>query len=346
MRGREESIWCEAARGPQPDKRNVATFINRNSGRSQKISADGSDFRSRSDRATFAGHVEVVVPSAVFAGRVMLRKQDLHLLQNADSSHQRPWGRRRLVPFGVVLSLVVCGAVAFQCRPRSEPPQSRENSFRPELYPARSVSRHLSGVASAPRSETSHFAVAFELESGAAVLPEIGAMSGANAVSETALVRNLFLKLPSNSVVMGDAGFGIYAVANEARETGHDFLWRLTAARFKTMVAPARLVPQQGGGDLLLETLDQFAAGGDETLLGLTFHLSLQRCFRIGIGIPKTLVESFDVVEVGVRSESGQVAGEADFDVFLREIVLVDQDFADLVGGFGVFAFVGVVVVE
>ena len=88
--------------------------------------------------------------------------------------------------------------------------------------------------------------MAFELESGAAVLPEIGAMSGANAVSETALVRNLFLKLPSNSVVMGDAGFGIYAVANEARETGHDFLWRLTAARFKTMVAPARLVPQQG----------------------------------------------------------------------------------------------------
>ena len=89
-------------------------------------------------------------------------------------------------------------------------------------------------------------AVAFELESGAAVLPEIGAMYGTNAVSETALVRNLFLQLPPDSVVMGDAGFGIYAVANEAQETNHDFLLRLTASRFHAMVAPARLVNQQG----------------------------------------------------------------------------------------------------
>lgn len=88
-------------------------------------------------------------------------------------------------------------------------------------------------------------AVAFELESGVAVLPEIGAMYGVNAVSETALVRNLFLQLPQDSVVMGDAGFGIYAVANEAQETGHDFLLRLTASRFNAMVAKARLVKQQ-----------------------------------------------------------------------------------------------------
>lgn len=89
-------------------------------------------------------------------------------------------------------------------------------------------------------------AVAFELESGAAVLPEIGAMYGANAISETALVRNLFLQLPPDSVVMGDAGFGIYAVANDAQEIGHDFLLRLTVSRFKAMVAKARLVQQQG----------------------------------------------------------------------------------------------------
>ena len=88
--------------------------------------------------------------------------------------------------------------------------------------------------------------MAFELESGAAVLPEIGAISGANAVSETALVRNLFLQLTPNSVVMGDAGFGIYAVANDAQETGHDFLLRLTASRFHARVAQARLAKQQG----------------------------------------------------------------------------------------------------
>ena len=87
-------------------------------------------------------------------------------------------------------------------------------------------------------------AVAFELESGAAVLPEIGAMYGTNAVSETALVRNLFWQLPPGSVVMGDAGFGIFAVAQEAQQTGHDFLLRLTASRFHAMVRKAQLIEQ------------------------------------------------------------------------------------------------------
>ena len=45
--------------------------------------------------------------------------------------------------------------------------------------------------------------MAFELQSGAAVLPEIGAMYGPKAVSETALVRNMFLQLPKDSVVTG-----------------------------------------------------------------------------------------------------------------------------------------------
>lgn len=88
-------------------------------------------------------------------------------------------------------------------------------------------------------------AVAFELESGVAVLPAIGPMYGAHAVSETALVRQLFRQLPPSSVVMGDAGFGIYAVANDAQESGHDFLLRLTAARFQALVAPARLIQHQ-----------------------------------------------------------------------------------------------------
>ena len=69
--------------------------------------------------------------------------------------------------------------------------------------------------------------MAFELQSGAAVLPVVGAMYGPNAVSETALVRNLVLQLPEESVVMGDAGFGIFPVAYEARQTSHDFALRL-----------------------------------------------------------------------------------------------------------------------
>jgi hypothetical protein len=88
--------------------------------------------------------------------------------------------------------------------------------------------------------------MAFELQSGAAVLPEIGAMYGANAVSETALVRNLFLQLPQDGIVMGDAGFGIYSVAHEAQQTSHDFVLRLTASRFQSMVRNAQLIEQKG----------------------------------------------------------------------------------------------------
>ena len=88
--------------------------------------------------------------------------------------------------------------------------------------------------------------MAFELQSGAAVLPEIGAMYGPNAVSETALVGDLFLKIPQDCVVMGDAGFGIYWVAHEAQQTGHDYVMRLTGSRFKSMVRNAHLIQQKG----------------------------------------------------------------------------------------------------
>ena len=88
--------------------------------------------------------------------------------------------------------------------------------------------------------------MAFELRTGAAVLPEIGAMYGPNAVSETALVGDLFQKIPRDCVVMGDAGFGIYWVAHQAQQTGHDSVMRLTASRYKSMVRNAQLVQQKG----------------------------------------------------------------------------------------------------
>jgi hypothetical protein len=50
------------------------------------------------------------------------------------------------------------------------------------------------------------------------------------------------------------------------------------------------------------------------------------------------LVEGFDAGKVGVHFEffaGGDVEGGAEFDVFLREIVPVDQDFTDLVGVVG-----------
>jgi Transposase DDE domain len=74
--------------------------------------------------------------------------------------------------------------------------------------------------------------VAHELSSGAALPPEIGAMYGDNAISETKLAEPIIKRLPDASIVMADAGFGIYSVAYAAKESGHNFVFRLTAVRF------------------------------------------------------------------------------------------------------------------
>ncbi len=57
-------------------------------------------------------------------------------------------------------------------------------------------------------------------------------------------------------------------------------------------------------------------------------------------------MEGFDAGGVRVHLQflvGSPVEGGADFDVFLREVVGVDEDFADLVGVFGILAVVGVV---
>lgn len=84
--------------------------------------------------------------------------------------------------------------------------------------------------------------VCHELSSGAALVPEIGAMFGPNAVSETALVSRNLRKLPPRSIVIADGGFGIFRVAQQVHSAGHDFLLRLTPARFRAMQKTARLI--------------------------------------------------------------------------------------------------------
>ena len=83
-----------------------------------------------------------------------------------------------------------------------------------------------------------------ELSSGCALLPEIGAMYGSNAVSETELARNGMAKLPANSLVMTDAGFGIFGVAFEANRYGHDFLLRMKKVNFKSICKKAKLISE------------------------------------------------------------------------------------------------------
>lgn len=77
-----------------------------------------------------------------------------------------------------------------------------------------------------------YLVAAHELSSGAALPPEIGAMYGEHAISETKLAEPIIERLPAASIVMADAGFGIYSVANAAKENGHNFVFRLTIARF------------------------------------------------------------------------------------------------------------------
>jgi hypothetical protein len=84
--------------------------------------------------------------------------------------------------------------------------------------------------------------VAHELSSGAALNPEIGAKFGPEAVSETALVKKLMQRMPTGSVVMADSGFGIFAVAYDAAQAGHSFLFRLTQQRFNAYQKRATLI--------------------------------------------------------------------------------------------------------
>jgi hypothetical protein len=87
-----------------------------------------------------------------------------------------------------------------------------------------------------------HVVLAHELSSGAALTPEIGAMYGKNAVSETRLAQGLIKRLPTNSVIMADMGFGIFSVAYQAKQNGHSFVLRLKKDRFNRIRKSAEMV--------------------------------------------------------------------------------------------------------
>jgi len=53
-----------------------------------------------------------------------------------------------------------------------------------------------------------------------------------------------------------------------------------------------------------------------------------------------------DAVDFRLLREVRKVEAEAYFDVLLREVVAVNQHFANLVGGIGILALVGAVVLE
>ena len=83
--------------------------------------------------------------------------------------------------------------------------------------------------------------VARELQSGAALPPEVGAMYGDGNTSEAKLARSLAKRIPPKSVIFADSGFGIFSVAYAMTSDGHQILFRLPKSRFKSMRRAAQL---------------------------------------------------------------------------------------------------------
>ena len=84
--------------------------------------------------------------------------------------------------------------------------------------------------------------VAHELQSGCALLPQVDPMYGEHNASEAEQARRVVQRLPAHSIVMADAGFGIFSVAYHSRQSEHDFLFRVTKSRFKPLRRRAELL--------------------------------------------------------------------------------------------------------
>ncbi|MFM7056912.1 MAG: transposase [Planctomycetota bacterium] len=79
-------------------------------------------------------------------------------------------------------------------------------------------------------------AVATELSTGLVIRPELGAMYGANAVAETQLGLKVIDRLPPNSLIIADAGFGIFRTAWHIMTTGRCFLMRISPCLFSSLL--------------------------------------------------------------------------------------------------------------
>jgi hypothetical protein len=85
--------------------------------------------------------------------------------------------------------------------------------------------------------------VANEMQSGCALLPQIDPMYGPKRSSEAEQARRIVRRLPENSIVMADAGFGIFSVAYHSTPR-HDILFRMTKSRFNALRKQGRLIEE------------------------------------------------------------------------------------------------------
>lgn len=89
--------------------------------------------------------------------------------------------------------------------------------------------------------------VAHELVSGCALIPELGAMYGSKNTSEARLATAMGKRIPRGSLILADAGFGIFSVAHAMAGQGHDILFRLSRSRFKSLRRKAETITETDG---------------------------------------------------------------------------------------------------
>lgn len=89
--------------------------------------------------------------------------------------------------------------------------------------------------------------VASEITTGCVVVPEIGAMYGENNTSEVAQAQRIIDRLPQDTLILGDSGFGIFQVAFHCGNRDQEFLFRLTTQRFKALKKQAHVVEKLPG---------------------------------------------------------------------------------------------------
>jgi hypothetical protein len=69
-------------------------------------------------------------------------------------------------------------------------------------------------------------------------------MYGEQNSSEARQAAAILGQLPANSIVLADSGFGIFSVAYASLQARHDFLFRLSASRFKALRRQAELIEE------------------------------------------------------------------------------------------------------
>ncbi len=79
----------------------------------------------------------------------------------------------------------------------------------------------------------------FELSTGLALVPQTGPKKCPQATSELVSGEKLLGQLPAHSIVIADRNFGVFKLAHEANQAGHDVVLRLTAKRVGALIRKA-----------------------------------------------------------------------------------------------------------